>query len=146
MLGAMAAQPKVRNVAQRQQRTKLGVLEKPKEVKNINTEDKQVPLPLFPYLCMRCYICFPCQRILVVCVGFFVLKYISLCEWIRGSAILEACTYTSFIPAPCLVCKMGKKAATVDRPGHAREVSSFAKTAVKYAGDRPHYGGDVYCA
>lgn len=41
MLGAMAAQPKVRNVAQRQQRTKLGVLEKPKEVKNINTEDKQ---------------------------------------------------------------------------------------------------------
>lgn len=42
MLGAMAAQPKVRKVAQRQQRTKLGVLEKPKEVKNINTEDKQV--------------------------------------------------------------------------------------------------------
>lgn len=41
MLGAMAAQPKVRKVAQRQQRTKLGVLEKPKEVKNINTEDKQ---------------------------------------------------------------------------------------------------------
>ena len=42
MLGAMAAQPKVRKVAQRQQRTKLGVLEKPKEVKHINTEDKQV--------------------------------------------------------------------------------------------------------
>lgn len=42
MLGAMAAQPKVRKVAQRQQRTKLGALEKPKEVKNINTEDKQV--------------------------------------------------------------------------------------------------------
>lgn len=42
MLGAMAAQQKVRKVAQRQQRTKLGVLEKPKEVKNINTEDKQV--------------------------------------------------------------------------------------------------------
>ena len=42
MLGAMAAQPKVCKVAQRQQRTKLGVLEKPKEVKNINTEDKQV--------------------------------------------------------------------------------------------------------
>ena len=42
MLGAMAAQPKVRKVAQRQQRTKLGVLEKPKEVKDINTEDKQV--------------------------------------------------------------------------------------------------------
>lgn len=42
MLGAMAAQPKVRKVTQRQQRTKLGVLEKPKEVKNINTEDKQV--------------------------------------------------------------------------------------------------------
>ena len=42
MLGAMAAQPKMRKIAQRQQRTKLGVLEKPKEVKNINTEDKQV--------------------------------------------------------------------------------------------------------
>lgn len=42
MLGAMAAKPKVRKLAQRQQRTKLGVLEKPKEVKNINTEDKQV--------------------------------------------------------------------------------------------------------
>lgn len=42
MLGAMAAQQKVRKVAQRQQRTKLGVLEKPKEVKHINTEDKQV--------------------------------------------------------------------------------------------------------
>ena len=46
MLGAMAAQPKVRKVAQRQQRTKLGVLEKPKEVKNINTEDKQARLLL----------------------------------------------------------------------------------------------------
>ena len=42
MLGAMAAQQKVRKVAQRQQRTKLGALEKPKEVKTINTEDKQV--------------------------------------------------------------------------------------------------------
>ena len=42
MLGAMAAQPKVRKVAQRQQKTKLSVLEKPQEVKNINTEAKQV--------------------------------------------------------------------------------------------------------
>ena len=42
MLGAMAAQPKVRKVAQRQQKTKLGVLEKPKEIQNIRTEDKQV--------------------------------------------------------------------------------------------------------
>ncbi|KAA6419659.1 MAG: hypothetical protein FRX49_10383 [Trebouxia sp. A1-2] len=41
MLGAMAAQPKVRKVAQRQQKTKLGVLEKPKEIQNIRTEDKQ---------------------------------------------------------------------------------------------------------
>lgn len=41
MLGAMAAQPKVRKVAQRQQKTKLSVLEKPQEVKNINTEAKQ---------------------------------------------------------------------------------------------------------
>jgi len=42
MLGAMAAQPKVRKVAQRQQKTKLGVLEKPKEIQNVRTEDKQV--------------------------------------------------------------------------------------------------------
>lgn len=42
MLGAMAAQPKVRKVAQRQQQTKLGVLEKPKEIQNVRTEDKQV--------------------------------------------------------------------------------------------------------
>ncbi len=42
MLGAMAAQPKVRKVAQRREKTKLGTLEKPQEVKNINTEDKQV--------------------------------------------------------------------------------------------------------
>ena len=42
MLGAMAAQPKVRKVAQRQQKTKLGVLEKPQEVKHIDTEQKQV--------------------------------------------------------------------------------------------------------
>lgn len=41
MLGAMAAQPKVRKVAQRQQKTKLGVLEKPQEVKHIDTEQKQ---------------------------------------------------------------------------------------------------------
>lgn len=41
MLGAMAAQPKVRKVAQRQQKTKLGVLEKPKEIQNVRTEDKQ---------------------------------------------------------------------------------------------------------
>ena len=42
MLGAMAAQPKVRKVPQRQQKTKLGVLEKPKEIQNVRTEDKQV--------------------------------------------------------------------------------------------------------
>ncbi len=42
MLGAMAAQPRVRKVAQRQQKTKLGVLEKPKEIQNVRTEDKQV--------------------------------------------------------------------------------------------------------
>ena len=42
MLGAMAAQPKLRKVAQRVQKTKLGVLEKPKEIQNARTEDKQV--------------------------------------------------------------------------------------------------------
>ena len=42
MLGAMAAQPKARKIAQRRERTKLGVLEKPQEVKNISTENKQV--------------------------------------------------------------------------------------------------------
>lgn len=42
MLGAMAAKPKVRKVHQRQQKTKLGALEKPQEVKRIDTEQKQV--------------------------------------------------------------------------------------------------------
>ena len=59
MLGPMAAQQKVRKMAQRQQKTKLGVLEKPKEVKNIDTEDKQVVL-LFLGTGLLLHIVLPC--------------------------------------------------------------------------------------
>lgn len=41
MLGPLSAQPKVRKVAERRQKTKLGAVEKPKEVKDLGTEEKQ---------------------------------------------------------------------------------------------------------
>lgn len=41
MLGPLNAQPKVRKVTERRERTKLGALEKPQEIKEVNTEEKQ---------------------------------------------------------------------------------------------------------
>lgn len=41
MLGPLNAQPKVRKVAERRERTKLGAVEKPQEIKEVDTEEKQ---------------------------------------------------------------------------------------------------------
>ena len=74
MLGAMAAQPKVRKVAQRQQKTKLGVLEKPQEVKHIDTEQKQV--------CDKCSLACSRRSLIVVscCLLFNVYQLCCVCQ------------------------------------------------------------------
>ena len=41
MLGPMAAQPKVRKVAERREKTKLAAVEKPQELKDVDTQEKQ---------------------------------------------------------------------------------------------------------
>lgn len=41
MLGPLQAQAKVRKVTERRERTKLGTLEKPQEIKEVDTEEKQ---------------------------------------------------------------------------------------------------------
>ena len=41
MLGPMAAQPKVRKVTERREKTKLAAVEKPQELKEVDTQEKQ---------------------------------------------------------------------------------------------------------